>query len=1158
MNRTTSGLVRVITCGLFLLLFLGSANAQFKAGIQGTVTDTSGGLIPEAKITLVNTETGKTQEATSSEEGFYRLSGLAPAKYKLTVEKAGYKQKVFDNVAINAEAVQGLDVSLEPGDVSATVTVTQETGQTLETENANVDKAITTQEVRSLPQFGRDPYELARLTPGVFGDAARGGTGGAINLPNTAGPGGSSRSIFQTENQPQISANGQRITSNNFQIDGTSVNSLTNGGAAVITPNQESVKEVRIIANVYSAEYGRNSGAQVLTVSQNGTNEFHGSLFLKNNSPGLNAFNKYGGPNGAPGIRVNQHLNQFGGSIGGPLPLPDLRDDPTGTFHLGHNRAFFFFSYEGLRSTSTDTVNSFVETPQFRQAVITARPNSIAAKILSAPGIAPRIVGIIPATCTFAGFSAANCTQLAGGLDIGRIAGAQGQYISFGDLSGGGPDGIPDIQLAQLSVPTISRGNQFNPRLDFNVTSNDTLTFSSYISRFRGLGGDAAGRSRPMGDIGTAPQNLFGMVTWARIISANKTNELRFNATRFAYNELDSSNGTNFGIPRIEIENLPFDRIRFGANWAETTPGIFSENTFELKDTFRWVRGNQAWSFGGEHRWEQDDNDLSGGSRPLYTFAGLFNFANDTPLFYQINADPRTGGPAQSKRKFRASTTAFFAQNDWKLKPNLTVNLGLRWEYFSPLSEKDGIQTNLVLGPAGQELTGAKLVPAKSLYPPDRNNFAPRVGFAYSPNMGEKFHGLLNESKFVLRGGFGIAYNRIPLIEFANTRGNPPFLARYAICCGTSASDFSTPFNGGQILYALGADNSPFSYPVNPALRATFNANGIPILPAGAQVEIWGAPPNVPTPYVYTYSLDGQYSLPGKLVADLGYQGSRSRKLIRLVNENFFFGGSGAFSNILFPTPDTSASYDALIARLTRRFSGGFQFDAIYRFAKSIDIVSYDGPTANTNPTYPLDVRQERGPSDFDVRHNFVASGLWELPIFRNRHDTTGNILGGWQISSILTAHTGFPWTPVVGNCSSTRGPSICPARPVAYFGGAGTDTSNDAFITGSNFTGGGSRFFSTAAPAGFQLPGIGRNSFRGPRYFDIDMALSKKFGLSNFLGEGKSFEVKANFFNLFNILNLQSFNFNSPSTQVQNALFGRAERGLAGRVVEIQGRFSF
>jgi Carboxypeptidase regulatory-like domain/TonB dependent receptor len=1157
--------LRVIIAGAFLLFLATGVNAQFKAGIQGTVTDTAGALVPAAKITLTNTETGKTQEVTASDEGFYKIAGLAPGKYKLAVEKAGYKQKVFDNVAVAAEAVQGLDIALEPGDVSATITVTEETGQTLETENANVDKAITTRDVRNLPQVGRDPYELIRLTPGVFGDGSRSGAGGSIKLPNTQGPGGSNSSIFQTENAPQISANGQRVTSNNFQIDGTSVNSLTHGGAAVVTPNQESVKEVRVIANVYSAEYGRNSGAQVLTVSQNGTNDFHGSLFLKNNSPGLNAFNKYGGPAATP-IRVNQHLNQFGGSIGGPIYLPRFGEGGASIWN-GKNKAFFFFSYEGLRNNNTDTVSSFVETAQFRQAVLSLRPNSIAARILSDPGIAPRIIAAPSVPCEFAGFNATNCTQVAGGLDIGGFQGAQGQYISFANLNGT-RDGIPDIQAVQLAVPTVSSGNQYNPRIDINLNDKDTLTFSSYISHFRGVTSESPGRSRPMGDITTTPQNLFGMFTWARIISSNMTNEVRFNATRFAYDEVASSNTTNFGIPRIEIETLPFDRIRFGAPQAETTPGIFSENTFELRDTFRWVRGNHAWSFGGEHRWEQDNNDLSGGSRPLFTFAGLFNFANDAPLFYQINADPRTGGLAQSKRGFRSSTDALFVQDDWKLRPNFTLNLGLRWEYFAPLTEKDDKLSNLVFGPAGQELTAARLVNVTSLYPSDRNNFAPKLGFAYSPNFGESFGGLLNENKMVIRGGFGIAYNRIPLLEFANIRGNPPFFARYAICCGTSASDFSTPFNGGQILYALGASNSPFSYPTNPALKLTFNANGIPNLANGAQVEIYGAPPQVPTPYVYAFSLEAQYSLPAKLTADVTYQGSRSRRLVRLVNERFLYTDPNIFSNVLFPTPDTNASYNALIARLTRRFSSGFQFDAIYRFARSTDVVSYEGPTADTNPTYPIDVRQEVGPSDYDVRHHFVASGLWELPIFRNRKDAVGSLLGGWQIGGILTAHTGFPWTPVIGQCASTRGPSICPARPIAYFGGVGTSTSDDAFISGSNTVncpirnaGGtiiGNRCFSLAAP-GFQLPGIGRNSFRGPRYFNIDMSVSKRFGLTSLLGEGKFFEVKANLFNAFNILNLQPFNFNSPSTQVQNStFFGRAERGLAGRVIEIQGRLQF
>ncbi|MFL6282611.1 MAG: carboxypeptidase regulatory-like domain-containing protein [Pyrinomonadaceae bacterium] len=1171
MSQTLTQLLRATVCALAIISFSTTALAQFRAGVQGTVTDPAGAVVPEATVTLTSRETSRSQTATTSNEGFYRFSELAPGTYTLTVEKAGFKKTSLESLVVNAEQVQGTDVVLTTGEVSEVVTVTDTAAPPLETENADLNKSISTQEVRQLPQFGRDPYELARLTPGVFGDAARGGTGGAVNLPNTAGPGGSSRSIFQTENVPQISANGQRITSNNFQIDGTSVNSLTNGGAAVITPNQESVKEVRVIANVYSAEYGRNSGAQILTVSQNGTNQYHGSLFLKNNSPGLNSFNKYGGPNNAPTIRVNQHLNQFGGSIGGPLPIPNFGEGNGPAFRLGRNKAFFFFSYEGLRSTNTDTVNSFVETPEFRQLVISQRPNSNAARILSDPGVAPRIISVVPATCSFAGFNASNCVQLANGLDIGRLAGAQGQYISFGDLSGGGPDGIPDIQFAQLSVPTLSRGNQFNPRIDLNLTNRDILTFSSYVSHFNGIGGDAAGRSRPQGDIRTAPNNLFGMLTYTRTLSNSMVNEARVNATRFAFDEVESSSQTNFGIPRIEIENLPFDRIRWGAPRSETTPGVFAENTFEFRDTLRWVRGNMAWSFGGEHRWEQDNNNLSGGSRPLYTFAGLFNFANDAPLFYSVNADPRTGGLAQSQRHFRSSTTAFFAQNDWKVRPNLTLNLGLRWEYFLPLTEKDGLLSNFVFGPPGQELTGASLVVVDRLYKPDRNNFAPRLGFAYSPNYGNRFGGLLNENRMVIRGGFGIAYNRIPILEFSNTRGNQPFFARYNICCGTSASDFSTPFNGGEILYSLGANASPFSYPANPALRMTFNSRGIPTnLPPGSEVEVWGATPEVPTPYVYTYSLETQYSLPAKLTAEVGYQGSASRKLVRLVNERFFFTDPGVFSNILFPIPDTSASYNALIARLTRRFSNGVSFDANYRWAKSIDVVSYDGPTANTNPTYPLDVREERGPSDYDVRHNFIASGIWDLPFFRRQHDAAGAILGGWQVSGILTAHTGFPWTPVVGQCTSTRGPSLCPTRPVGFLGGVGRDTSNDAFLTGSNTAGcfvfnpDGSvsttrnNCFIVTAPGLFQLPGIGRNSLRGPRYFDVDMSVSKRFGFPKALGESTFLEVKANFFNVFNILNLQPFNFNSPSTQVTNILFGRAERGLAGRVIELQGRLNF
>jgi outer membrane receptor protein involved in Fe transport len=1168
MRQKLTALFRATMCALVLLSLAGTARAQFRAAVQGTVTDPSGAVVPEVTLTLKNNETGRTQTVTSSGEGFYRISELPPGSYTLTAEKAGFKKTTFESLTVNAEQVQGVDVVLTAGEVAEVVTVTDTQTPALETENPNINKAITEQEVRQLPQFGRDPYELLRLTPGVFGEGARSGTGGAVGLPNQTGPGGSARAIFQAENQPQISANGQRVSANNYQIDGTSVNSLTFGGAAVVTPNQESVKEVRVIANSYSAEYGRNSGAQVLTVSQNGTNVFHGSLFLKNNSPGLNSFNKYGGFNNAPAQRVQQHLNQYGGSIGGPIPLPRFGEGRPPAFRLAKDKAFFFFSYEALRSNNADTVNAFVETPEFRQLVQQARPGSIAARILSASGIQPRITAFVPTTCAAANFpfgSFPACQQLAGGLDIGSPALAAGQYLPFNNLNGGGLDGIPDIQFVQLAVPTISRGNQFNPRFDIKFTERDYVTFSSYFSHFEGLGGDSPGRSRPMGDITTEPQNLFGTATWTRTFSQTVVNEARVNATRFAFNEIESSSETNFGIPRIEIENMPGDRLRFGAPWAETTPGVFAENTFEFRDTLRWVQGSKVWSFGVEVRKEQDNNDLSGGSRPLFTFAGLFNFANDAPLFYQINADPRTGGPAASQRYFRTSTYAAFVQNDWKVRPNLTLNLGLRWEDFTPLTEKEGRLSNLVLGPTDATgLTAATIQIVDRLYPPDRNNFAPKVGFAWTPNWGESLGGLFNENKLVLRGGFGVAYNRVPIVLFANSRGNPPFLARYRICCGTSAQDFSTPFAGGQILYALGANNSPFSFPANPALRLTFNpATGIPTNAGGdKQVEVYGAPAEVPTPYVYTYSLEGQYSLPGRLTAEVGYQGSAGRKMVRLVNQRFIYPndpGSFFASGVFFPTPDTTSSYNALIARLTRRLGQGFQFDAHYRWAKSIDVTSNEGPGAPTNPTFPLDVREERGPSDYDVRHHFVGSGLWELPIFRNRNDALGSILGGWQLSTIVTAHTGFPWTPVTGDCPSSNRPIICPARPVAYFGGAGTDSSDDAFITGSNFPGGGRAFFSTLGATGQgaaagRLPGVGRNSFRGPHYFNVDLSLGKRFGIR----ESVNLEVKANFFNVFNLLNLQNFGFASPSTTITNPNFGRAERALAGRVIELQGRLSF
>jgi len=1178
MQRGLTKLFGGLFCCVAILAFSTIASAQFKAALQGTVTDSTGAAVVGATVVLTNAETNKEVQTVTSDEGFFRFNGLAPSNYKVTVTQTGFKEKAVDNYSVNAETVQGLDIALEAGGgISETVTVTDE-AQPLRTEDANIDNTISRAEILRLPQVGRNPYELARLTPGVFGDGARGGSGLATGLPNSPGPGGSNSSIFQTENQVPISANGQRVSANNFQIDGVSVNSQTNGGGAVITPSQEAVKEVTISSSSYSAEDGRNSGASVKVVSQNGTNDFHGSAFFKYNDPKFNAFNKFpGSPQ-----RVNDRLRQFGGSFGGPLPFLNFGEGGPVTTS-GKDKLFFFFAYEGLRNSTSNTFQGFVETAEYRNQVRTLRPNGVTAQVFRTAGIEPRISSVIPRTCAEAGFGADRCRAVNGGLDLGSLAGSLNNYLRLGggvgnsDI-GGGFDGVPDVQFVNLLNPNSFRGNQYFSRIDYNATSKDSIAVSTFFTPTVNTGADAGGRSRQIGDIISDRLAFSAALIYNRTISATKFNQARFNYSGFSFNEVESNPNANFGIPRIEVEGLPFDRIRFGAPQGENTPGILSEKSIDFSDTFNWIIGSHALRFGTQLRFDFNNTSIIGGARPVFSFVGLFNLANDTPIFEGINADPVTGAPADAARDYQTNDYAFFVQDDWKVRRNLTVNLGLRYEYFPPIKDKLNRQSNIVLGQNG--LVDAKVVVVDQLFKPDRNNFGPQIGFAYSP-------GLLRE-KGVIRGGFGIGYNRIPNVVFINSRGNPPFFSRFGICCGTNAQDFGTPFANGQILYALGSSNAPNSFPANPRLGGGINpATGAPF---NGSVEIYGSTPEQPNAQSFRYSLELQYQLPAKLTATIGYQGSANRNLIRLVNQNFIFARTNpAFNAVFLPTPDVKSRYNALLATLERRFANGFQIQANYRFAKSLDNLSNEGPGFVTNQTYPVDNNSEYGPSDFDVKHNFNLFGLYDLPIFRNRNDLVGTFLGGFQISGILTWHTGFPFTPVVGGpgVRSASGAEFGPFRPVAYFGGNGTDTSNDTFLNGNgNFTGsfiaganclntpgGCSRIFQTrlnrnaAGEANFLLnpPGIGRNSFRGPRYFNLDMSVSKRFNLPKGfrIGENSGLDLKVNFFNILNNLNLANFGFASDSTRINNGdqpntNFGRATAGLSGRVVELQARFSF
>lgn len=1092
---------------VLLGLFVSPAHAQFRAAIQGTVTDSTGAAIPGVSVVVTSNETGAVSETVTNETGFYRVSGLAPGLYRVSVTLQGFKEFVTDDVRVGAEEARGLDVALEPGGIEETVTVTS-APSTLSTENAEIGGTLGTVEVQSLPQVGRDPYELVRLTPGVFGLGMRSGIGNAVGFPNQVGPGGSNNSIFQTENQVPVSANGQRVEGNNFQLDGVTAMSQAWGGAAVVTPNQEAVKEIRVVSSPYSAEFGRNTGAQVQVVSQNGTNIFHGSALFKRNTPGLNAFQDWGGPHGEEPQRVNRLLSQYGGSVGGPIATDKL---------------FFFFSYEGLRQRSNRLGTIWVETPELLAAIQAQRPGTLAAEFTSLPGIEPRIANVLETR------------------DVGSLTGAPGQIVN--DPMGGGLDGIPDVQQVQLEGFENTTSQQFNLRLDSPITQQDQLAFSMFYTPVDTDQNPPtnANSARPAFDFTSERRNMVGTALWTRVISPTLLNEARVNVTRWYFDEIASNPDMPWGIPRLSIsQNVPESQtFTFGAGIG---PGVFYQTTYNVRDTVTKVLNAHALRFGGEVIVEQNNDKAPWAGRPTYTFNNFWSFANDAPISEGTTwFDPATGEFTELAAYARSRYYALFVQDDWRLRSNLTVNLGLRWEYYAPLTSKNDRISNLVLGPDGG-LVDAALRVGGDLHESDLNNFAPQLGFAWTPT---RF-----EERLVVRGGFGVGYNRLPGSRVLEARFNPPFFAGFLL-------------QGDQILYAPAADLGGFSYPANPNATLTFDpVSGLPV--TGPAVTVNATSEELPNPYVLRYSLDTEYDLGRGWVAGIGYQGSRGRDLARVVPYQRFVAPNPRLGAVNLLLADAWSNYNALLTRVSHRFARGFLMGAEYRWSKSLDTCSSDH---DCRQTFPFDQETEYGPSDYDVPHSFKAYGTWDLPFFRDRNDLIETFAGGWQVSGIVTASSGFPWTPVFAGelCQvNVAAGNVCPLRPIAFTGNALDDNSNDVFMSGDGQFPGGPLDYFTPPPAGSfaqpPRPGVGRNSFRGPRYFSVDMSAVKRFTFPPIggLGNDAGIEFRVNAFNVFNNLNLKPFEFNQNNTRIEHPDFGLALEGLAGRVVELQARFSF
>jgi len=1131
------------------------AHAQYRTSIQGVVSDPSGAVVPGATLTLTNPATGEKQVRVSNEVGVYNFNALsATAHFRLEAEKDGFQKQTLDNLQLIPEQANAVDIQLEVGTATATVvTVDASLLPAIDTQTASLSGVISDRQIQHMPSFGRDVTKLAILAPGVFGDGSQASGSNNYNLPGTqtgGGQSGGADGIFKTENGVQVIANGQQTQNNGISIDGISTTSAVWGGSTVITPSEDSVDNVKVVSNSYDAENGRFTGAQVQITSKSGTNDFHGSLFFTTHQPNLNAFQPFNGA-GLPVTRDNNKFQQFGGSVGGPI---------------WKNRIFFFFNYETVREPFSPLQgNGWYDTQAFDAL---APAGSIAAQYLSFPGNG--VVGTLNpnADCTTAGLSAAYCVTIPGqGINVGTPLTTR---LGTHDLTwldnqhpgvGSGLGTVADLANYNTVNPTELTAVQYNGRLDANVTEKDHVSFAIYWvpqDRTNYNGGNRSYNIFHHSQI----NNAFSPI-WNHTFSPSLLNEFRANAAGWRWNEISSNPQAPVGFPTDFIEQTgAVTANQFGPSVGS----ILNQWTYSFKDVATKIHGRHTIKFGGDLTRLFYLQQCVGCGVPSYRFFNLWDFLNDAPHQENGGFDPNTGFPTTIRQDQRENLWGLFAQDDVKVTRNLTLNLGLRYSYFGELYAKQDNMLRAIPGAGASYLTNLVIRKGNS-WTPQKTNFGPQIGFAWSPSN--------SNGKLVVRGGYGLNYNQEELAISANIVNNPGLVVFPSLSMSTPTSP-----NPG-IIYALSSSpRSLYGYPANPNTISSFGPNG---LPTTGQVGVQIFPGTLPTLRIHHYSLDTQYDLGHQVVMTLGYQGSVSHNLFFHENPNAVPAASGFTLNPQIGGGDYwgvsgHANYNALLAELKHQFSHQFMADGQFTWAKSMDTSS--GPYFEQ--PYPYDVNLQYGRSDYNVGKAFKLFGLWQPVFFHGSHSWIEKIAGQWSLSGVFNVHSGFPWTPVLSVQGGNLYCGTCgygTLFPVAYLGGAGSSTSNDAFktVAHSNFPNGGTAYFLAPVPCSSiqttncytaysgtsfgnalpPAPSVRRSSLNLPGYRSVDLSVVKGFGLPTapVLGESARIELRMDVYNVFNNLN---FNPNSIQNNIGSSNFGTITSALAGRVVTLGARFNF
>jgi Carboxypeptidase regulatory-like domain len=1098
----------LILFSVFMLFIVGAfaspSYAQFNSGFTGVVVEQSGAVVPGARVSVTNQSNGVSQFTLTSDSGSFRIPSISQGEYTIQVDAKGFKLWTQKDVHLEANEVKTVNPTLALPAQSEVVQVSEAVAA-VETDRSDTSRELSQSTIETAPLLGRNVYtSMIQLAPGI--------TGSGMPSGGATGSGSNNNDSFEQEQAYEINASGQRQDSNEYDVDGTSMNSASRDGVVNLAPEPDTIESIRVSGATFDASKGRYSGAWVQVFTKPGSNDFHGSLseYHTNNDLTARTIFQFCPPDEA-GCRAIPAFrrNEFGGTFGGPV----LK-----------NKLFFFVSAFGLLSSTATTDVTTVETPQFVNFVEQNFPTNIASTFFKdAPvGNTPPLTNVL------------------------TVAQVEQQNPGFYPTTAF-PADLPAVGTGFFSQSLTHNAYQWHFRVDYNLTDNDRLFFSM----FRTYSNSQTEDPRPIYRVLIPNYGFYAKIDWTHTFAPNLLNEAGFTVHRAIGNNPSA----------IGHQELPNANITGAGYFSQWGPAGWVHENFNWHDVLTWTHGKHTISGGFDFdRHHDDDNFTSPLLRPTFNFANLIDFAQDG-VYSQSGptVDVSTGQLANNLYQvLRWIYMGMYAQDDWKVTRRVTLNLGLRYDYFGHWGNFHNSTTPMPFFTPGAGSDFAEQVTngvmevhsGQNAYVTENRpwGISPRLGFGWD---------VFGDGKTSVRAGYGLYYNNVAdgSWSFPN-RANPPTWATPSFGLYNTTHPFT---------YALG-NSQGLGWPVPPISFQTTPAGGI----AGIPVTTSGVQPNVDQPRTHVWMLSIQKDLGHNFAFEADYNGSHSDHLYVQTDINRFPDDlilnngvqtrlNSNFGPILFGRTIGIADGQYGSFMLSKRMSRNWQLRAIYTFGKATDDMSSNdnGSYSNTSEAVfnPLDVASQHGLSDYDVSKRFTADSLVTLP--SPFQEGIGNVLlGGWRFSTILVLQSGLPFTvytsaPFVPICSGAVAPvgGSCPAGSTVV-GNAGGDFNADGYDydapnrapAGAGHTGSRSDFIrGFASASAFPTPALGqegnsgRNAYIGPGMANVNVQFAKEFKWERY-----SLEFRADMFNIFNRVNLLG-QAGGMVTDLSSSLFGQA-----------------